>query len=67
MANHDVLNDPTPKLLNNRPTLPTVSAMRAAILASPQAASYPAARLDAATKNDLIGICKAHSIAVAGL
>lgn len=67
MANFDVLNDPTPKLTNNRPTLPTISAMRAAIIASPQAASYPAARLDTATENDLIYICKTHGIAVAGL
>lgn len=67
MANHDVLNDPTPKLTNAKPSLPTIAAMRAAILASPQAASYPSARLDAATENDLVYICKTHSIAVAGL
>ena len=67
MANFDILNDKTPVLTFDHPSLPIVSAMRTAIAGSSASASYPAAVLDAATKNDLIYICRVHGISVAGL
>lgn len=67
MVDHDVRNDPTPKMTFKKPTGPTVAALKAAISGSGVAASYPAAQLTAATYNDLVYICKLHSIAVTGL
>ena len=67
MANFDYVNDTTPVNTFDHPSLPVVSAMRSAIAGSAVSASYPSARLDAATKNDLVYICRTHSIAVAGL
>ena len=67
MANYDQINDVTPVLTFDHPTLPIVSAMRTAIAASGVSSSYPSALLDAATKNDLIYICRVHGISVAGL
>lgn len=46
---------------------PTVAALRAAITASGVAAKYPVSWQRAATKNDLIYVCRAEGIAVAGL
>lgn len=65
MAGFDVHSDTTP-LNPLRPVSegPTVGALRAAIAASGVAASYPTATLQGATQNDLVAICRAHSIAV---
>jgi len=67
MANFDQINDTTPVLTFDHPSLPIVSAMRTAIAASGVSASYPSALLDAATKQDLMYICRVHGISVAGL
>lgn len=68
MADFDVENDTLPKLVYSAPGfLPSIAALKAAISGSGQAASYPAATLRAISKNDLIGICRVHSIAVVGL
>lgn len=68
MANFDVNADSTPVLVNKKAdTKPTVAALRAAIVASDYSASYPAAFLDAATKDDLIYVAKTHGISVVGL
>ena len=52
------------------PTLggkPTIAELKAAIAGSGVSARYPASFMRSATKNDLIHICRVHSIAVAGL
>lgn len=68
MANFDVNADSTPVLVNKKAdTKPTVAALRAAIAGDAVSASYPAAFLDAATKDDLIYVCKTHGISVVGL
>ena len=68
MANFDVNADVTPVLVNKKAnTKPTIAALRAAIVASDYSASYPAAFLDAATKDDLIYVAKTHGISVVGL
>ena len=67
MAGFDVKNDITPQNVRKPASLPTISALRAAIAASGVAASYPTATLQGATENDLIAICRTHSIPVAGL
>lgn len=67
MANFDYINDKTPVLTFDHPSLPIVSAMRTAIAGSAASASYPSAVLDAMTKNDLVYTCRVHGIAVAGL
>ena len=68
MANFDVNADTTPVLSNKKAnTKPTISALRTAIAGSGVADSYPTAILDGATKDDLIYICKTHSISVVGL
>jgi hypothetical protein len=68
MANFDVNADSTPVLVNKKAdTKPTIAALRAAIAGSGVSASYPAAFLDGATKNDLIYVAKTHGIAVVGL
>lgn len=46
---------------------PTIAQLKAAIAGSGVASSYPAAFMFAASKNDLIAICRANAIAVAGL
>lgn len=68
MANYDVKVDATPNLAN-QPVgyLPSVSALRTAISGSAVSASYPAAFLDGATKNDLVAIARTHNISVTGL
>lgn len=68
MAQLDVNADTTPVLVNKKAdTKPTISALRTAIEGSGVAASYPTAVLEASTKDDLIYICKTHSISVVGL
>ena len=68
MANFDVNADTTPVLSNKKAdTKPTISALRTAIIGSAVADSYPAAFLDAATKDDLIYVAKTHNISVVGL
>lgn len=67
MANQDIRSDVTPLLPFARPRKTDISAMRTAIGASGVSASYPSSFLDTATRNDLIYICRANSIAVAGL
>jgi len=53
--------------LVHRAGTPTVAQLKAAISGSGVAAKYPAASMMAATKNDLIYICRTEGIAVAGL
>lgn len=68
MADFDVENDTAPALpYPGSGQKPSIAALKAAISGSGVAASYPAKVLNAATKNDLIYICRVHSIAVAGL
>jgi hypothetical protein len=68
MANFDQNADTTPQRLNKRAnTKPTISDLRTAISGSGVSGSYPAAFLDAATKDDLIYVCKTHGISVVGL
>lgn len=68
MANFDVNADSTPVLVNKKAdTKPTIAALRSAITGSDYSASYPAAFLDAATKDDLIYVAKTHGISVVGL
>lgn len=68
MANFDVNADSTPVLVNKKAdTKPTIDALRTAIAGSGVSASYPATFLNAATKDDLIYVCKTHGISVVGL
>jgi hypothetical protein len=68
MANFDVNADTTPVLSNKKAdTKPTITALRAAIAGSDVSASYPAAFLNAATKDDLVYVAKTHGIEVVGL
>lgn len=67
MAVNDPTYDYTPVLTNRGDRGPSVTALRAAIAGSGVAASYPSRVLDAMTKDDLIFVCKTHSIAVTGL
>lgn len=68
MAQHDIYNDTTPVNANasfaRNARKPSISELRAAITGSGVAASYPTHQLNAATRNDLIRICKTHSITV---
>lgn len=64
MAGHDIFNDVTPKQTLTPQRLPSISQYKTAILASPVAASYPAAQLQRATLNDLRAIAARHSIVV---
>lgn len=66
MAGFDVINDVTPLNRVKPPGYPVISALRSAIAGSGVAASYPTARLQEATENDLIAICRTHSITVGG-
>lgn len=68
MAGFDPENDTVPALAYpGAGQKPSVATLRTAIAGSGVAASYPTARLETATKNDLVYICRVHSIAVAGL
>jgi hypothetical protein len=66
MALFDVRNDPAPQNALKGPSLPLISAMRTA-LTTFSGTSYPAARLETYTENDLIYACRTHSLSVAGL
>lgn len=46
---------------------PTIAELKAAIAGSAFAATYPAAFMHSATKNDLISVCRLNGIAVADL
>jgi len=46
---------------------PNVGGLRTAIAGSAYSASYPAAFLNTATKQDLIYVCVTHGISVTGL
>lgn len=67
MADIDLKTDITPVNRNQKPTGPTISALKTAITGSGAAASYPAATLQKLTRNDLVYICKLHGISVVGL
>lgn len=68
MADFDVKNDTLPALVYAPGGLkPTIAALKAAIAGNGVAASYPAAVRNAMTLNDLIYVCRVHSIAVVGL
>ncbi len=67
MANHDVKNDTTPALKYDLPHLPTISAMRTALLTVNSGNSYTAERLNTMTQNDMIYACREHGLSVAGL
>lgn len=67
MVDLDVRNGITPVNAVKQPTAPTVAALKAAISGSGFSARYPAAFMLAATYNDLVYICRLHSIAVAGI
>lgn len=67
MVDLDTRNAITPLNTIKPPSAPTVAALKAAIAGSAHAAKYPAAFMHTATLNDLIYVCRLHSIAVAGL
>lgn len=64
---NDVQYDYTPAMANRSERGPSVAALKAAISGSGVAASYPTATMQTMTKDDLIFVCKTHSIAVTGL
>lgn len=64
MAGHDIFNDVTPKQTLTPKRKPTITELKAAIAASPQTASYPATQLQRMTRNDLLAVCRTHSITV---
>lgn len=65
MAGLDVRSSVTPyNPLTNTRNAPTIAALKAAISGSAHAASYPTAVLNAASKLDLINICRIHGISV---
>lgn len=66
MAGFDVRNDVTPVQQFDKPSAPTISAMRTA-LTTFNATSYPTHRLDTMTENDMIYACRVHSLSVVGL
>ena len=63
----DPVYDYTPVLVNRSDRGPSVAALKAAISGSGVSASYPAATMQTMTKDDLIFVCKTHSIAVTGM
>lgn len=65
-ANQNTVAGPTTHYVNDG-AQPTVAALKAAIAGSGVSASYPAAFMFTATKDDLIYVCRTNSIAVAGL
>lgn len=67
MVDLDVRNGITPVNNIKQPSGPSVPALKTAISGSAFAARYPAAFMHAATYNDLVYICRLHSIAVAGI
>lgn len=66
MANYDVRNDVTPVQQWDKPSLPTITAMRSA-LTTFSATSYSATRLDTMTELDMFYACRVHSLSVPGL
>ena len=65
MAGFDVRSSVTPyNALTNTRNAPTIAALKAAILGSAYAESYPTKVLNAASKLDLINICRIHGISV---
>lgn len=67
MVDLDVRNSITPTQTQKQPSGPSIPALKAAISGSAFAARYPAAFMYAATYNDLVYICRLHSIVVAGI
>jgi len=68
VADHDVKADTVPALkFTDTRVHPSIAELKAAISGSGVSASYPTAVLKAATKNDLIYICRVHNISVNGL
>lgn len=67
MVDYDPANQNSTVILPTPGGKPTIAQLKAAIAGSGVAASYPAAFMFAATKNDLIAVCRANAIAVAGL
>ena len=51
----------------NGTKFPQIAALKAAISGSAVAASYPAARMHAMTRNDLVFVCRTHGIACVGV
>jgi hypothetical protein len=67
VAGTDIKNGITPLNSRKLPSKPTVDAMKTAIGASGVSGSYPSAQLQTLQYNDLVAICRAHSITVDGL
>lgn len=67
MADFDPANENSGTKLVVLGGKPTIAQLKTAIQGSGVSASYPASFLNAATKNDLIYVCRLHGIAVAGL
>lgn len=67
MVDFDPANQQSPVKLVVLGGKPTVDELKAAISGSAFSARYPADFLRKATKNDLIYVCRQHSIAVPGL
>lgn len=67
LVDYDPANQNSPTVLVTLGGKPTIAQLKAAIAGSGVAASYPASFMFTASKNDLIAICRANAIAVAGL
>lgn len=67
MANFDVKNSVLPNNASKPPSLPTIAAMRTSLLTVNGGLSYPADRLEAMTRNDMIYACRQHGLTPAGL
>lgn len=64
MAQHDVYNDPAPQNALRPLKTPKVSSLRSA-LATHNATSYSAERLNDMTRNDMFYAAKVHNLGVA--
>lgn len=67
MVDFDPANDNAGTKLTVLGGKPSIAALKAAIGGSAVTASYPAAFMMGATKNDLIHVCRLEGIPVAGL
>lgn len=67
MGNHDVRNDTTPQNTFVKPKLPTINALRTALLTVNGGNSYPNAVLNGMTYNDMVYAARVHNLSVAGL
>lgn len=67
MALHDVRNDPAPQNALKAPSTPTIGALRTALLTVNSGNSYPAARLESMTENDMVYAARTHGLSVVGL